>query len=822
MIYQIEEVASIIGASPAHQIPAQISVLLTDSRSLAFAEESLFFALVTSKNNGHKYVAPLYRKGVRNFVVSEMRPEFEAMTDANFLLVKDTLAALQALARYHRTRFNIPIIGITGSNGKTVIKEWLYQLLHEERNIVRSPRSYNSQIGVPLSVWELDEDSEMGIFEAGISKPDEMARLVEIIRPTIGILTNVGDVHQENFVSYREKADEKVQLLRNCEMVIYNGDAPLLSQAIEEGGLTGSEIAWSRKNVDSPIFIPDITKGDNSTRIRYVFLGLEGQFEIPFVEDASIENAIQCLAVMLYLRIPPEVIAERMAKLEPVAMRLEVKEGINDCMLICDMYNSDSKSLEIAIDFMMRRSQKDKKNTIILSDILQTGIMPRTLYRRVAEHCRRKGVDRFIGIGPELCNYALLFNQIDATFFETTDDFLRSELIGSFSNELILIKGAHNFHFDDVIDRLELKQHETVLEVNLEAIIHNFNRYRARLRPGTKMVAMVKAFGYGIGSFELAKTLQDQGVDYLAVAVADEGVALRKQGITTPIMVMNPETSTFRTLLAYRLEPEIYSFKILKAFIREGMRAGYTHFPIHLKIDSGMHRLGFLPAEISELTDLLRRQDTVTVRSVFSHLAGADDPLFDDFTHQQITTFKEAAAQIEEALHRKVLKHILNSAGIERFPQECLDMVRLGIGLYGIEAGPEKIGLRTVCSLRTTILQIKELPEGETVGYARKGLLRRPSRIAMIPIGYADGFDRRLGNGSGYVIINGRGCATVGNICMDVCMVDVTDIDCQEGDAVEIFGEALPVTILADLLGTIPYEVLTSVSTRVKRVYYSE
>lgn len=821
MNYSISEVASIINATTPSLHPATISVLLTDSRSLTFPEESLFFALISNKNNGHKYISFLYKKGVRNFVVSEMRDEFMEMPDANFLQVKDTLRALQLLARHHRLRFQIPIIGITGSNGKTIVKEWLYQLLHHDKQIVRSPRSYNSQIGVPLSIWELNTQTEMGVFEAGISKTNEMDKLADIIRPTIGILTNIGDTHQENFNNFRHKADEKIQLFQGCDMIIYNGDDPMLVTAIEESCLGTREIAWSRKDPNRPLYIVETRQQEHSSIIKYEFLRLEGQFEIPFIEEASIENAIQCLAVMLCLGIPREEISKRMQLLEPVAMRLEVKEGINDCMLINDTYNSDINSLDIALDFMMRRSSPDRKNTLILSDILQTGLLPKSLYRKVADLCKRKKVDRIIGIGRDLVENEALFT-MEKAFFPSTEKFLQSDLINTFHDELILIKGARNFHFEEVSERLELKQHETILEVNLDALVHNYNQYKQKLEPTTRIVCMVKAFGYGAGAFELAKTLQDQGCDYLAVAVADEGAALRKQGIATPIMVMNPEFSTFRTLFAHLLEPEIYSFKLLKAFIHEGARAGITNFPIHIKIDSGMHRLGFLPSEIDELVSLLQRQNTVIVRSVFSHLAGSDDPQFDDFTHEQIRVFKECAEKIEQASDHKVLKHILNSAGIERFTDDQLDMVRLGIGLYGFEASNCKMHLRNVSTLRSTILQIKTIPANETVGYSRKGVLTRESRIAMIPIGYADGFDRRLGNGNGYMIINGKKCPIVGNVCMDLCMVDVTDVACEEGDSVTIFGEELPVGVLANTLGTIPYEIITSISTRVKRVYFRE
>lgn len=821
MNYSIHEVAQVIGSSTDNLQDTPVSILLTDSRSLTFPEESIFFALISSKNNGHKYILPLYKKGVRNFVISETTPEMENMPDANFLLVKDTLRALQQLARHHRRKFDIPVIGITGSNGKTIVKEWLYQLIHDDKNICRSPRSYNSQIGVPLSVWQLNPQSELGIFEAGISKPNEMEKIADIINPTIGVLTNIGDTHQENFNNFREKADEKILLFQACDLIIYDGDDPLLSTAIEEACLGTREIAWSRKDRQRPIYIPHIEKKEHTTRIEYTFLGLDGSFEIPFIEDASVENAIHCLAVLLYLGVSRNIIAERMSRLEPVAMRLEVKEGKNGCLLINDTYNSDINSLDIALDFQMRRSSPDRKNTLILSDILQTGLLPRTLYRKVAELCQRKKVQKIIGIGRDLLENESLF-PMEKAFYPTTEKLIESGILEKCSNELILLKGARHFHFEEISERLEDKKHETILEVNLDAVVHNYNAYKSKLKPSTRVTCMVKAFGYGAGSFELAKTLQDQGCDHLAVAVADEGADLRKQGITTPIIVMNPEFSTFRTLFTHLLEPEIYSFKLLNAFIREGEKMGITNFPIHIKIDSGMHRLGFMPDEMEELIQVLGKQTTVIVRSVFSHLAGSDSEAFDDFTLQQIETFRKCAEQIEDAFDHKVLKHILNSAGIERFSQYQFDMVRLGIGLYGLEASSVDMHLEEISTLRSTLLQIKELPAGETVGYSRKGVLTRTSRIAMVPIGYADGFDRRLGNGHGYMLVNGHKCPTVGNVCMDICMIDVTDVPCQEGDPVIIFGKGRPVRELARELDTIPYEILTSVSSRVKRVYYRE
>ncbi len=821
MEYTIKEIAGAIGVRTKNLKDGTVSTLLTDSRRLSAPEESLFFALKTKTNDGHKYIGELYKLRVRNFVVSEMHPEFEKMTDANFLVVKDTLHALQKLAAYHRKKFDIPVIGITGSNGKTVVKEFLYQLLHKDFNIVRSPRSYNSQLGVPLSVWQMSEKHTLGLFEAGISQPDEMEKLRPIIQPTIGIITNIGEAHQENFVSTTRKCLEKLTLFNESEAIIYNGDDAIISDCIEAACLSHKAIAWSRKDTEAPLYIETIHKKATETTIRCTLLGMSREYTIPFTDEASIENVIHCLAVMLYLKPTSVADAEKFARLEPVDMRLDVKQGVAGCLLINDAYNSDINSLDIALDFQQsRHADKKMKRTLILSDILQSGTLPKRLYQKVADLVQRKKVDRLIGIGHDVKDYGSLFN-VEKEFYETTDEFLRSPAIRSFNNELILLKGSRSFHFERISEMLEKKVHETILEVNLDALVHNFNLYRSKLRPETKMVCMVKAFGYGAGSFELAKTLQEHRCDYLAVAVADEGADLRKEGISIPIMVMNPEFGSFNSLFENLLEPEVYSFRLLDALIRETERRGITSFPIHIKVDTGMHRLGFRPGDIEEVCRRLKDQCGVVVRSVFSHLAGSDSTEFDDFTKMQLETFASAAAKLEEGLEHPVIKHILNTAGIERFADYQMDMVRLGIGLYGISASGME-GPRNVSTLRTTILEIQQVPKGDSVGYSRRTFVDRDSRIAIIPIGYADGLDRRLSNRVGEVSIGGKRCPIIGNICMDACMVDVTDTDAKEGDAVIVFGEALPVCEMAEKLGTIPYEILTSVSPRVKRVYFRE
>lgn len=821
MSYSLEKIASLIGAHCFGEGEAQIDWILNDSRSLAFPESTLFFALRSQRNDGHKYIPDLYRRGVRNFVVANLPENYEQKySDAHFLRVVSPLKALQRLAERHREEYDLPVVGVTGSNGKTVVKEWLYQLLSGSRNVTRSPRSYNSQVGVPLSVWLLNSRSEVGVFEAGISQPGEMSALRAIIQPTIGVMTNLGPAHQENFSSLQEKCLEKLSLFKDCKVVVYEADDPVVSECVDQAMLKGDHLAWSRRDPNSPLFIRDVRKEETFTTVNYTYLGTDGSYTLPFVDEASIQNSIHCLAVCLYLRLPAADIAARMSRLEPVAMRLEVKQGVRGCTLINDSYNSDINSLDIALDFMNRRPES-RRRTLILSDILQSGMPVEELYAKVAEMVNRRKVDRIIGVGPDIMAQSQRFH-MDKMFFVSSEALLQSGILDKLSNEVILLKGSRKFNFEAISEHLSLKVHETTLEVNLEAIVRNLNYYRSFMKPETKMVCMVKASAYGAGSVEIAKTLQDHRVDYLAVAVADEGADLRKAGITGNIIIMNPEMSTFNMLFQYDLEPEVYSFALLEALIKAAEKEGITNFPVHLKLDTGMHRLGFDPEhDLPALIDRLQHQTALLPRSVFSHFVGSDSPDFDAFSAHQFELFDKASRQLQEAFPYKILRHICNSAGIERFPERHLDMVRLGLGLYGIDPIDNRV-LNNVTTLKTTILQIHEVSPEDTVGYSRRGHLTRKSRIAAIPIGYADGLDRHLGCGHCYCLVNGQKAPYVGNICMDVCMIDVTDIDCKEGDTVEIFGDHLPVTVLSDVLGTIPYEVLTSVSERVKRVYFQE
>ena len=824
MTYTIEKVTTLIGAHRFGTADANIGFLLTDSRSLCFAEETLFFALKSGRNDGHNYISDLYRRGVRNFVVQDVPAGYSTVyPDANFLKVADSLVALQRLAERHRDEYDIPIVGITGSNGKTIVKEWLYQLLSPEMKVTRSPRSYNSQIGVPLSVWLLNEQSQVGVFEAGISEPGEMLALRDIIQPSIAVLTFIGDAHQKNFTSLEEKCREKVILFHDAKTIVYCKDDTIVDEIVNESQYKGENLAWSMNDDSVPFFVESVEKKELNSVIHYTWRGEEGEYTLPFIDEASVRNSVTTAVVALHLGLSKTLLAERMQNLEPVAMRLEVKEGQHGCTLINDSYNSDINSLDIALDFMNRRpDHKGLGRTLILSDIYQTGEPLDELYAEVSSLAVQRGVTKIIGIGAQIMDHADLIKVKEKFFFHDVTSFIHSAVFESLHDEVILIKGARRFGFDSITELLVKKVHETILEVNLSGVVKNLNFYRSFMRPETKLVCMIKADAYGAGAVEIAKTLQDHRVDYLAVAVADEGVTLRKNGITSNIMIMNPEMSAFKTMFDYDLEPEVYSFRLLDALIREAQKEGISNFPVHIKLDTGMHRLGFDPMQdMPELIDRLKNQSALIPRSVFSHFVGSDSDSFDDFSAEQFRLFCHGSELLCKAFPHKILRHIDNSAGIEHFPERQLDMCRLGLGLYGYDSRDNSM-INNVTTLKTTILQIHDLKAGETVGYSRRGTLSRDSRIAAIPIGYADGLNRRLGNRHCHCLVNGKEAEYVGNICMDVAMIDVTDIDCREGDQVIIFGEELPVTVLSDAMETIPYEVLTGISNRVKRVYYQD
>ena len=814
------EIATIIAAREARLMGPDIDIqhLLTDSRRLAQTDGTLFFAIPSSRNSGVRYVADLYRAGVRSFVVP-VGSEIGEMDGANVWYVDDVVTALQQIAARHREQYSGPVIGITGSNGKTVVKDWLVQLLAPEGPLCASPKSFNSQIGVPLSVWPLSESDRMAVFEAGISKVGEMERIERVIRPTIGVITNIGQAHDENFTSRRQKTVEKLKLFAHCGTIVYCRDHTDIHSAImADPTLAGAcHVDWGRDE-GCRLRLVDTQCSDRSTTF-VLYSAQTGQFRvtIPFVDRASQENAMHCVAVMLHLGYTPDVIAARCASLTPVEMRLEIIEAIGDSLLINDSYSLDINSLTIALDHLNHINNHPHK-ALVISDFVQTGLPDEQLYRQVASLVRMKGVDRIVCVGEHLRASRSLFDGIDAQFYNSTDDFVRNYNPDTLQGCTILLKGARVFAFERIAKLLQRKNHETVMEVNLDALIHNLNYYRSLIAPSTKLMAMVKASSYGAGRVEVASALQFNHVDYLTVAYADEGVDLRRGGITLPIMVMNPEEASFDDILNFHLEPDIYSFRILDLFAARLRAKGCARYPIHIEFDTGMHRLGFSGSDVDDLLARIAELDNlVEVRSVFTHLACADDPAMDQFTRDQIQRFRLWSQPLPG------IKHILNSSGITRFPEAQLDMVRLGIGLYGISPEPDvQAQLRQVSRLVTRISQIKDIPAGDTVGYNCRWRASRPSRIAILTIGYADGLHRGLGYGRGHVNVGGKPCPIVGSVCMDMCFVDVTDVPCREGDRVVFFGDGDLLQRNAQAADTIPYELLTAVSPRVKRVYYHE
>lgn len=813
MTYSISQIAGLFACRAVINNPdARVSHLLSDSRNLLYPAESLFFAINTKTGDGHDYIVQLQKAGVRSFVVERM-PDCNP-SGCNFLICDDSIEALQQIAAAHRGRFDIPVIGITGSNGKTVVKEWLYQLLSDRYRICRSPKSYNSQIGVPLSLWELDDSSDLGIFEAGISRPGEMSRLSRMIRPTAGIFTNLLAAHDEGFASRQQKLAEKLLLFSSCELLVYRKKYAI-EDAVRKINPSVRLVSWELDSDEADISV-HLKPSASGCEAQYVFGGESGSCLIPFADEASIEDALHCLAFSLAWGAGrPEL-----SRLEHIGMRLKMLDGIRGCTLIDDSYNSDLNSVAIALDFLHANTeQTGQQRTVILSDVRPGGRIESEVYEQLALMLSSKGVSRLVGIGRGISSHADLFG-CRKQFFPSTAAFLAD--MPDFRDEAILVKAGRSFGFEQIIAALEKKQHETVMEVNLSSLVHNYKLMRSQLRPETKTMAMIKANAYGCGDIEAAKCLTHHHCDYFGVAVTDEGVELRKAGINASIIVMNPEPSCFDRLIEYRLEPEVYSFRLLRQFAEAADRLGASRYPIHIKLDTGMHRLGFLPSEVDSLAAELSGFRSLSVASAFSHLATADDPAGDDFTLAQIRQFEDATARLKELLGYGFIRHILNTAGIWRFPEHQLDMVRMGIGLYGV-APDDKTDIRNIASLKTIILQIKDVKKDETIGYNRRGTLDRDSRIAAIPIGYADGLDRAFGNRRGYALVKGQKAPFIGNICMDVCMIDVTDIaDASEGDEVIIFGDDLPISRLAAELGTIPYEILTKVSARVKRVYYNE
>ncbi len=805
-----------------------IDTLCIDSRNIVFAQTALFICLVTENNNGHLYIADAYSKGIRCFLISETPALLENYTDCFFIEVPNTLLALQQLAAAKRSEFKNDVIGITGSNGKTIVKEWLFQLLDGLFVIARSPKSYNSQIGVALSVWELGLQHTIGIFEAGISQPKEMVALQKIIQPTIGIFTTIGEQHSENFSSIQEKIMEKLQLFASCQQLIYCADNEAIHQIIETQKstlLANTPLFTWGKSAANFLQIVEANSNSNTTILQCTFKNETTDLTIPFVDTASIENACHCICTYLAMGFAINTLQEKLNNLQPIAMRLELKDGINNCTLINDSYNNDIGALHLAINFLAQQKE-NSKYTVILSDILQSSQNSADLYEEVAELLQQKNVTTLIGIGTEIETCAAVFQQhgLQTFFYPTTDAFIANKAQHRFADENILIKGARKFAFEKINILLEAKIHQTVLEVNLNALAENFNTYANLVHKDVAIMAMVKAFSYGSGGYEIANKLQYLGVDYLAVAYADEGLQLRESGITAPIMVMNPDSASFDMMIANRLEPEIYSDTLLQLFITACNKNGATHFPIHIKIDTGMHRLGFTLPELPQIIPIISNNSIVHIKSVFSHLAASDDPALDEYTLQQAHLFNKAISIIEEHITYPFYKHLCNTSGIVRHPNLHYNMVRLGVGLYGVDYS-QLLGkkIKNISRLKTSIAQIKTLSTGDTVGYSRKGLVSRPSKIGTVCIGYADGVHRSLSNGKGKMLVRGTLCPIVGNVCMDMCMLDVTDVpNVQEGDEVIIFGPELPINRVAEMAGTIAYELMTSISARVKRVYFEE
>lgn len=806
----------------ANELP--IEYLSTDSRTIVSGKETLFFALITGRNDGHQYVRKAYEKGVRSFVISNQQKKLTKYPDATFLLVNDTLEALHLTAKSKRNNFNGNVIGITGSNGKTIVKEWLSELLVDDYHIIRSPKSFNSQIGVPLSVWLLDDEADMAFIEAGISQPGEMERLEKIVKPKYGIVTNLGEAHQSNFESMQQKALEKLKLFKDSEVIIYRKDYTLIDEAVQqmakESGVC--PVTWSMMDETADLFIYFVQKVPEGCGIIGQVNDKQYAVSIPFSDDASVENAITCLAALIAIGKDQDQILERFSTLQPIAMRMEIKQGINQCIIINDSYNSDLNSLSIALDTLDQQANEDfMPKTLILSDIFYSSKTDEELYAEVAQLVKLRSIERFIGIGAGLKKHSRLFSD-NSLFYSSTADFLQQLTSVGLQNEVILLKGAREYQFDQIASVLQSKAHETVLEIDMSAMVSNLNFFREKLKPGVKTMVMVKAFSYGSGMAEVARLLEFHQVNYLAVAIADEGVALRKAGISLPIIIMNPEEHSFDMMFEHMLEPNIYSQRLLDQFMASAQRNAVCNFPIHVKIDTGMKRLGFeTEEELKYLLEKVKRGNVLHISSVFTHLAASEDPIEDGFTQIQFHRFEKLAKLIQEGTDHHVMLHALNSAGIERFLNNQYDMVRLGIGLYGVSHVNQE-ALENVSTLKTTVSQIRDVEKGETIGYGRMGTAQKTMKIATLPIGYADGFNRRLSNGVGKVWINGELAPVVGSVCMDMCMIDITGMDVKEGDRVIIFGKEYSPFEMATALDTIPYEIFTSISQRVKRVYFQE
>ncbi|HKK58110.1 MAG TPA: bifunctional UDP-N-acetylmuramoyl-tripeptide:D-alanyl-D-alanine ligase/alanine racemase [Salinivirga sp.] len=807
----LKKVAEISQGECVGSCSGQVKYLLTDSRKLTLPEQVLFFAIPGKYHNGHAYIPALIKKGVRQFVVSEL-PEKQWLEKADFVKVHDVISALQSVAAWWRSHFSLPVIGVTGSNGKTIVKEWIAQSLGDIVRMTRTPGSYNSQIGVPLSVWMLSDGAQFGLFEAGISFPGEMEKLQTIIKPTIGLFTNLGDAHQENFSSFTQKLEEKLRLFKNADVVIYRNEGDWVSEKIEAYCTERKKFTWSFKEE------ADVKAHLDDGVLKVQYSNQKLSLSLPFSDKASVENLMHTITVLCYLGYDSDFIYKAVAKIRPVPMRLEQKSGKAHNTIINDSYNSDLGSLSNALDFLEQQKQHPRK-VLVLSDIFQSGYAKENLYKEVSVLVNAHKPDLMLGVGKDLMQFRELFH-LDSHFFKSTTELIAALGDFDFTDTTVLLKGSRSFHFEEVDKILEEKSHRTVLEVNLNALTHNLNYFKSLLKHDADIIVMVKAFSYGSGSHEIANVLQYHRVAYLAVAFADEGVDLRARGIDLPIMVMNPHNSDFDSLVRYRLEPVVFDYGMLSSLGKYLVQQGERRFPVHIKLNTGMNRSGFNPSDIDNLIDELKKQPAMYVQTAFSHLASSDEPMHDNFTHDQARVYNTMCKKLALALDRNIKKHLLNSAGIERFHEYQFDYVRLGIGLYGISVADAD--LKQVGRLRTSIAQIRDVMPGETVGYGRSGEVDNPKKIATIPIGYADGFRRILSNGRGKVFINGNLYPVIGNVCMDMTMIDITGAKVEVGDEVIIFGPELPIEEVAGWLETIPYEVLTSVAARVKRIYVKD
>ena len=814
MNYTTKQIAEITGSKLIGEKNLHIKNIAYDSRTLFSVNDTAFLAINTSKNSGEKYIQSAIEKGIDIIISENYFPQYENIT---WIIVDNSILFLQKIAKYHLDQFDLKTIGITGSNGKTIVKEWLYQSLFHDYATVKSPKSFNSQLGMPLSLLEISKKHQLGIFEVGISKPDEMEILESIFSPNIGILTHIGAAHSSNFDSVEELIDEKIKLFTNSEIIIFNGDNELVFNKIDEIYSSKKLTSFGFKN-HNDVFIKNDWKNRSQEIVIQYF---DEEFSVPVYQrdEATISNVLCVICVLKEFGFENDKIVQKLNSLKSVEMRLESVNGIRNNLIINDSFNLDLDSLKIAFQNINEYNKPNK--ALILTDFVE-GKNADQLYQEVASLTNEQNFNSVFLIGDEITKLERLFEATTFTFNNTTE-LIDSVNLHQIEDHLILLKGARKFEIEKVKSYLELQKHDTVLEVNLNSILHNINVHKALLKPKTKMMAMVKAYSYGLGGYEIAEFLQHHHIDYLGVAYADEGVDLRKNGITTPIMVMNPEQHSYNIIIDFNLEPEIYSFRVLELFNEKLIQKGIQHrYPIHIKLETGMHRLGFKKDELAELIDKLNSMN-VQVKSIFSHLSSSDDDEEKEYTLEQIHIFNENSLALITGLNDQPIRHILNTSGIVNFADYQFDMVRIGIGMVGISANAEiKKQLKSAVTFKTVISQISEIKAGDSVGYNRRFKTEKDSNIATIPVGYADGIPRLIGNNVGFVGIRNNLFPIVGNVCMDMMMIDLGDFIVKEGEEVIIFNSNPSLEEFAGYCKTISYEVLTSISRRVKRIYIKD